>query len=128
MLLAKFFLVSRVSALGMSVAQKFSFSKDPSCMINVESRPSSRIIFGWLEGHGLGSSEGDDGLSVSLESLGEMNGEMYFSFSNGSWLGLRFAMGLLGQEIGVATTVFPNFSLRLHWDVFFEKVFLEGSL
>jgi hypothetical protein len=82
----------------MSVAQKFSFSKDPSCMINVEYQPSSRIIFGWPEGHGLGSSEGDDGRLVSLESLGEMNREMYFTFLNGSWLGLRFAMGLWGKR------------------------------
>jgi hypothetical protein len=34
-------------------------------MINVESRPLSRITFGWPEGHGLGSSEGDGIRSIS---------------------------------------------------------------
>jgi len=49
----------------LSMAQKFSFLKDTSCMINVESRPSLGTTFGWPEGHGLGSSEGDDDHLVS---------------------------------------------------------------
>jgi hypothetical protein len=43
----------------MSMAQKFSFLKDTSCTINVESRPL-KTTFGWPEGHGLGLSEGDN--------------------------------------------------------------------
>ena len=58
-------LVSRVGALEMSMAQKFLFSRDISCKISVESRPLSRTTSRWPEGHGLGSSEGDDDHSVS---------------------------------------------------------------
>jgi hypothetical protein len=46
------------------MVQKFSFLKDTLCTINVESQPL-RTTFGWPEGYGLGSSEGDDGHSVS---------------------------------------------------------------
>ena len=42
---------------------------------------------GWLEGHGFGLSKGASGHSVSLENLGEMNGEMNFTSSNELWLG-----------------------------------------
>jgi hypothetical protein len=54
-----FLLDSRVSALGMSMAQKLSLELP--------------------EGHGLCSSEGDGGHSVSLESLGETNRETNFA-------------------------------------------------
>jgi hypothetical protein len=47
--------------------------------INIESR-QLRTTFGWPEGHGLGSSEGDDGCSV-LQGC-ETNGEMIFASSN----------------------------------------------
>jgi hypothetical protein len=66
----------------------------------------------------LGSSERDDERSVSLESLGETNGEMNYASLNRSWLGLCFATGLLGKKIGVAIVAFPNFSLSLPWDGF----------
>ena len=71
----------------MSMAHKFSFLGDLSCRINVESRPQSRTTLGWPEGHGLRSSEVGDGCLVSLESLGEMNGEMNFTSSDRLWLG-----------------------------------------
>jgi hypothetical protein len=105
------------------MSQKFSFSRDISCRINVDSRPLSRTTFGWLEGHGLGSSEGDDGCSNSQESLGETNRDTNFTSSNGLWVRCCFAIGLSGREIGAAKAVFPNFSLRLPWEVFLEKVF-----
>jgi hypothetical protein len=94
------------------MAQKFSFLKDTSCTINVESCPL-RTTFGWPEGHGLDLSEGDDDHSVSLGTLGETNGKMNFASSKGSWLGLCFTMGLLGQMIGMSKVVFPNFSSQL---------------
>ena len=59
------------------MAQKFSFLMDLSCRINVELRLSLRTTFGWPEGHGLGSSEGD----------GETNGVANFTSSNESLLG-----------------------------------------
>ena len=59
----------------MSMALRFSFSRDISCGNNVEPRSLSRTTVLWLEGHGLRSSEVGDGCSVSLESLGEMNEE-----------------------------------------------------
>jgi hypothetical protein len=68
--------------LGMPMAQKFSLSKDPLCMINIESRPPSRITFGWLEGHGLGSSKVGNRCLVSQGNLDEMNGDMNFASSN----------------------------------------------
>ena len=71
----------------MSMAQKFSFSRDTSHGNNVESRSLSRTMVLWPEGHGLSSSKVGDGCSVSLESLGEMNGEMNFASSNGLLLG-----------------------------------------
>ena len=43
---------------------KVFFLKDTTCTINAESRPL-RMTFGWPEGHGLGSSEGDDDCLVS---------------------------------------------------------------
>jgi hypothetical protein len=42
-----------------------------------------------------------------------MNGEMNFTSSNGSWLGLCFAIGISRRKIGEAKAVFLNFSLRL---------------
>ena len=60
-----------------AMAHKFSFLKDTSCTINVECRPLSRTMFGWPEGHGLCSSEGD----------GEMNGVTNFTSLDGLWLG-----------------------------------------
>ena len=80
--LADFYLVSRVVASGMSMAWEFLFSKDISCNINVDSRPLSRTTFPGLEGHGLGSSEGDGACSVSQASLGEVNGDMNLVSSN----------------------------------------------
>jgi hypothetical protein len=80
--------------------EKFSFSKDLSCRINIESQPLLRTMFRWPEGH-----------SVSPEC--EMNGEMNFTSSNGSWLGLCFAIGISGRKIGEAKAIFLNFSLRL---------------
>ena len=61
----------------MSMAQEFSFLRDLSCRINVGFRQSSTAMFGWPEGHGLGSSEGD----------GETNGVMNFTSLNGLLLG-----------------------------------------
>ena len=49
-----FFLVSRVGALSMFMAQSLS------CMINVNSRSLLGTTFGWLEGHDFGSIEGVD--------------------------------------------------------------------
>ena len=71
----------------MSMAQKFSFSRDISCGNNVEPRSLSRTMVLWLEGHGLRSIDVGDGCSVSLESLGEMKEEMNFTSSDGLWLG-----------------------------------------
>ena len=71
----------------MSMAQKFLFSRDISCGNNVEPRSLSRTTVLWPEGHGLRSSKVGDGCSVSLESLGEMNGEMNFTSLDGLWLG-----------------------------------------
>ena len=71
----------------MSMAQKFSFSRDISCGNNVVPRLLLRTTVLWLEGHGLCSSEVGDGCSVSLESLGEMNGEMNFTSSDKLWMG-----------------------------------------
>jgi hypothetical protein len=71
-----FFSVSRVGALGMSMAQNLS------CRNNVDSQSLSRTTFGWPEGHDLGSSEGDGVRSVSQASLSEMNGDMNFASSN----------------------------------------------
>ena len=98
------------------MAQKFSFLRDISCKINVESRPSSRTMFGWPERHGLGSSEGGDECSVSHESSCETNGHMNFTSSNGLWLGCCFAFGLSGKGIGVVEAVVPNFSSRPPWE------------
>jgi hypothetical protein len=70
--------VFRVGALGMSMAQNLS------CRINVGSRSLLRITFGWPEGHDLGSREGDGICFVSQASLGEMNGDMHFTSSNGT--------------------------------------------
>ena len=67
----------------ISMTQKFSSLRDTS----VESRPLLRMTIGWPEGHCLSLSEGDDGRSVSQGSLGEMNEDMNFTSSNGSWLG-----------------------------------------
>ena len=78
----------------MSMAQKFSFLRDKSCRINVESRPSSRTTFRWPEGHGLGSSEGGDEHSISHESSCETNGDMNFTSSNGLLLGCYTVSGL----------------------------------
>ena len=83
-------------------------------------------MVGLPEGHCFGSSEVGDGHSVSLESLGEMNGEMNLASSNRSWLGLCFPTGVLGQELGVATIVVPNFSFRLPWEGFLWKIFSKG--
>jgi hypothetical protein len=85
--------VSKVGSLSMSMAQNLL------CRISVDSRSLSRITFEWLEVHGLGSSEGDDGRSVSLENLGETNGEINLTSSNGSWLGRCSDMGLARQGI-----------------------------
>ena len=71
----------------MSMAQKFLFSRDISCGNNIEPRSLSRTMVLWPEGHGLHSSEVGDGCLVSLESLGEMNGEMNFTSSDRLWLG-----------------------------------------
>ena len=62
----------------MSIAQKFSFSRDISCGNNIEPQSLSRTMVGWPEGHGLGSSEGD----------GEMNRVTNFTSSNGSFVGM----------------------------------------
>jgi hypothetical protein len=78
----------------MSMALKFLFSRDISCGNNVEPRSLSRTMVLWPDGHGLCSSEVGDEYSVSLESLGEMNGEMNFTSSNRPLLGQRFAIGL----------------------------------
>jgi hypothetical protein len=72
----------------------------------------------WLEEHGFGLSEGDDGCLVSLKSLGETNREMIFPSSTGLWLGLCFAIGISRQGIGVAEAVVPNFLSRPSWEVF----------
>ena len=72
----------------MSMEQKFSFSRDILCGNKVEPRSISRTMVLWPEGHGLCLSEVGDGCLVSLESLGEMNGEMNFASSNRLWLGL----------------------------------------
>jgi hypothetical protein len=45
LLVELFFLSSRVGALRLSMAQRFSFLRDVSCRINVESRPLSRTTF-----------------------------------------------------------------------------------
>jgi hypothetical protein len=58
-------LASRVGVSRVSMAQKFSFSKDISCNIDVDSRPLSRTMFQEPEGHDLCLSEGDDGCLVS---------------------------------------------------------------
>jgi hypothetical protein len=50
---------------------------------------------------------------VSLESLGETNGEINFASLTRLWLGLCFAIGIPDQGIGVAEAVIPNFSSRL---------------
>ena len=71
----------------MSMAQKFSFSRDISCGNYVEPRSLSRTTVLWPEGHGLRSSEVGNGCLVSLESLGEMNGEMNFTSSDKLWMG-----------------------------------------
>lgn len=105
----------------MSMAHKFSSSRDISCRITVESRPSSRTMFGWPEGHVLSSNEGDDKHFVSQgreESLSETNDHTNFTSSNGSWLVRHFAIQIFGQEIKVAKTVFSNFSLRPPWKWF----------
>jgi hypothetical protein len=72
------FLVCRVGAEGMSMAQDFS------CRINVESRSLLRTTFGWPKEHGLGSSEDAKGRSISQRKLCEMNGAMNFASSNRS--------------------------------------------
>ena len=82
-----FLLDSRVGATGMSMAL-FSFLQDISCRGNVESRPLSRTMFWWPEGHDSSSSEGDEGHSVSQGNLCEMNGDMNFTSSNGSAFGI----------------------------------------
>jgi hypothetical protein len=46
-----------------------------------------RTMVLWPEGHGLRSSVDGYGYSVSLESLGEMNGEMNFTSLDGLCLG-----------------------------------------
>ena len=102
----------------MSMAWKFSFLRDKSCRINVESQPSPRTTFGWPEGHGLGSSEGGDEHSISQESSCETNGDMNFTFLNGSLLGCCTTIGLPRREIGVVGAVFPNFSFRLPYEGF----------
>ena len=58
-------MVSGIGVFEKSMALNVLFSKDMSCKIKVESRPLSRTTFGWPEGHVFGSSEGDDGSSVS---------------------------------------------------------------
>ena len=78
---------SRVGVSRMSMAQKFSFSRDVSCRIKVESRPLSRTTLGWPEGQDLGLSEGGDECSISQENSGKMNGDMNFTSSNSSLLG-----------------------------------------
>ena len=74
-----YILSSRVGALSLSMAQKFSFSRVISC---------------WPGGHGSNSGEGDDGRSASQGC--EMNREMNFTSSSGLWLGLCFAIGISG--------------------------------
>jgi hypothetical protein len=77
------------------MAQKFSFL---------------RVILCWPEGHGSSLGEGDNG---RLASQGcEIKGEMNFTSSTRSWLGLCFAIGILGQGVGVAEVVAPYFSSR----------------
>ena len=49
---------------------RFLFLRDLSCRINVGFQPSSTTKFGWPKGHGLDSSESDDGHSNSKASLG----------------------------------------------------------
>jgi len=105
------FSISRVGALGMSMAQNLS------CRISVDSQSLSRTTFGWPEGHDLGSSKGDGICSTSQESLGEMNGDMNFASLNGSWLGRCSAIGI---SRCVAEAIFPNSSLRLPWGYFLE--------
>ena len=99
---------SRIGVSRLSMAHEFSL-----CRIMVNSRPLSRTTFWWLEGYCLSSSEGDEGRSISQGNLCEMNGDINFTSSNGLWLGSCFAFGLLGQGIGVAEAVVPNFSFRL---------------
>ena len=64
---------SRVGVSRMSMAWEFLFSRDAS----IESSPLLKTMFGWLEGHVLSSSEGDNG----------MNGVTNFTSPNGSLLG-----------------------------------------
>ena len=104
---------SRVSFSRLSMAQQFSL-----CKIMADSRPLSRIVFCWPEGHGLGTSEGDGGCFVSQESSCEINGDMNFTSLNMSRLGHCFAIGLSGQGIEVVEAVVPNFSSRLPWEGF----------
>ena len=67
----------------------------PSCYMFM----AHKFLFGLLEGHGLGSSEGDGIRSVSQASLGETNGDTNFTSSIGSWVRCCFAIGLTGQEV-----------------------------
>ena len=64
---------SRVGVSRMSMAREFLFSRDAS----IESSPLLKMMFGWLEGHVLSSSEGDNG----------MNEVTNFTSPNGSLLG-----------------------------------------
>ena len=91
-----------------------------------DSRPLSRIVFCWPEGHGLGTSEGDGGCFVSQESSCEMNGDTNFTSSNRLWLGYCFAFGLSGQGIGVVKVVVPNFSSKPPWEGFSWIRFSKG--
>ena len=67
----------------------------PSCYMSM----AHKFLFGLLEGHGLGSSEGDGIRSVSQESLGETNGDMNFASLNVLRLGCCFTFVFLGLGI-----------------------------
>jgi hypothetical protein len=97
-----------------------------TCRIMVYSRPLSTTTSWWPEGHYFGSSEVGEGRSVSLESLGEMNGEMNFASSNRLWLGCCFAFELSGQRIEVVEAVIPNLSSKPPWEGFSWIKFSRG--
>ena len=123
LLVELFFLSFRVGALRLSMAQQFSFLGDILCKGNVESRPLSRLMFWWPEGQGFGSSEGDNGHSVSQESSGATNDDMNFTSSDGSVLGWCSTFGI---SMWVGEAVLPNSSFRLPWEKISWKSFSRG--
>ena len=100
---------SRVGVSRMSIAQEFLFSRDAS----TESSPLLKTMFGWLEGHVLSSSEGDN----------RTNGVTNFTSPNRSLLGW---CSVIGISKWVAKAVSPNFSFRLPWEGFSWKRLSKG--